>query len=84
MKYTVVTTSTADDQLARLWMQAPDRQAVSDAFNRIESLLKHDAHLQGRRHPNGWRVLTESPIVISFEVSEDDRLARVLSVGYRK
>jgi hypothetical protein len=83
MKYTVVTTSVADFQLADIWLKSPDRQGVADAFNRIESLLKHDAHLVGRVHPSGWRVLAEPPIVVSFRVSEDDRLVKILSVYYR-
>jgi hypothetical protein len=83
MKYTVVTTSVADIQLADLWLRGPDRQGIADAFNRIEAMLKHDAHLLGRMHPDGWRVLAEPPIVVTFRVSEDDRLAKILSVDYR-
>jgi hypothetical protein len=72
MKYTVVGSTLADDQLARLWLAAPDRQKVANAFDRIESLLKNDAHLAGRLHPSGWRVIAEPPIVVSFTVSEAD------------
>jgi hypothetical protein len=83
MKYTVVTTSVADYQLADLWLRAPARQCVAGAFDHFEAMLKHDAHLLGCLHPDGWRVLAEPPIVVSFRVSEDDRLARILSVDYR-
>jgi hypothetical protein len=81
MKYTVVGTALADDQLAELWLTAPDRQKVSAAFDRIASSLKNDAHVAGRLHPAGWRVIAEWPIVVSFTVSEDDRLVRILSVA---
>lgn len=83
MKFTVVATELADDQLARIWLQAPDRQQVADACNRIESLLKNDPHLAGRLHPGGWRVIAEPPVIVSFRVSEDDRLVKILSVAYR-
>jgi len=83
MKYTVVTVPVADHQLADIWLRAPDRQKVADAFNRIESMLKLDAYLQGREHPGGWRVIAEPPLVASFRVSEDDRLVKILSVAYR-
>ena len=83
MKYTVVTSSLADDQLADLWLKASDRQKVADAFNHIEAMLKHDPHRLGRLHPSGWRVLAEPPIIVSFVVSEDDRLAKIPSVDYR-
>jgi hypothetical protein len=83
MKYTVVTTSIADDQLAKLWLRAADRQSVADAYDCIEAMLKHDPHLLGRAHPGGWRVLDEPPIVVTFRVVEEDRLARILSVHFR-
>jgi hypothetical protein len=83
MKYTVVNAPVADHQLANIWLQAPDRLKIADAFNRIESVLKRDAHLQGREHPGGWRVIAEPPLIVSFRVSEDDRLVRILSVAYR-
>jgi len=82
MKYTVVGTTLADDQLARLWLTASDRQKVSDAFDRVESALKNDAHIAGRLHPGGWRVIAEAPIIVSFTVSQQDRLVTILSVAY--
>jgi len=83
MKYTVASTAVADYQLADIWLEVSNRQQVSDAFDRIEASLKHDAHLQGCEHPDGWRVLAVSPIVIAFRVSEADRLVTILSVQYR-
>jgi hypothetical protein len=83
MKYTVVNAPVADEQLADIWIEAKDRQGVADAFNRIESSLRHDAQLQGREHPNGWRVLIVPPLAVTFRVSEDDRLVRIMSVAYR-
>jgi len=83
MKYTVVNAPVADHQLADIWLKATDRQGVADAFNRIESSLKHDAHLQGRRHPSGWRVIVLPPLVVTFRVSEDDGLVTILSVAHR-
>ena len=83
MKYTVVNAPVADDQLAAIWLKAANRQGVADAFNRIESSLKNDAHLQGQQHPNGWRVITLAPLAVAFRVSEKDRLVKILSVALR-
>src|SRR5438045_2852927 len=47
MKFTVVNAPIADQQLADIWLKATDRQAVADAFDRIESSLKNDPQLQG-------------------------------------
>lgn len=83
MKYTVVTTPVADHQLAEIWMSAADRQLVANTFDRIETMLKCDAHLQGRFHPDGWRVLSLPPLAVTFRVSEEDRLAKILAVYTR-
>jgi hypothetical protein len=83
MKYTVVNAPVADEQLADIWVNAARRQDVADAFNCIESSLKHDAHLQGREHPNGWRVLIVPPLAVTFRVSVEDRLVKILSVADR-
>jgi hypothetical protein len=83
MKFTVAMSPVAEHQLALIWLQAEDRERVSQAFHRIEALLKTDAHRLGRLHPSGWRVLTLMPIVVTFKVSEDDRLVTIMSVFYR-
>jgi hypothetical protein len=83
MKYTVVTTPVADHQLAEIWLSAPNRQHVADAFDHIEALLKHDALVLGREHPDGWRALVCPPLAVTFRVSEDDRLVSILSVFLR-
>jgi hypothetical protein len=83
MKFTVVNAPVADLQLADIWLKAADRQGVADAFNRIEASLKFDAHLKGRQHASGWRVVVLPPLAITFPVSEADRLVRILSVSYR-
>jgi hypothetical protein len=83
MKFTVATSPVAEYQLALIWLQARDRERVSQAFNRIESLLKTNAHRLGRLHPSGWRVITLMPLAVTFKASEDDRLVTIMSVFYR-
>jgi len=83
MKYTVVYTPLADLQLADIWMHCSDRQAVTEASHEIDRHLSRDADQIGKPDANGWRVLIEAPLVVSFRVSPDDRLVSVLSVRYR-
>jgi hypothetical protein len=83
MKYTVVTTPVADHQLAEIWLAVENRQDVADAFNHIESVLRHDARLQGREHPSGWRAIVRRPLAVTFRVSEDDCLVTIMSVFHR-
>ena len=69
----------ARDELARLWNQGLDRQAIADAANSIDRELGIDPEQKGR--PFGSkRFFRAPPLVVAFEVIADDRLARVLQV----
>jgi hypothetical protein len=47
MSYTVAWKPSAEQDLASLWTSASDRQAVTDAANRIDALLRVDPNTQG-------------------------------------
>ena len=83
MKFTVVKSPIAEHQLAKIWVQASDRASVSQAFDRIATLLKPDPKSLGRLHPGGWRVVTLGPLAVTFQVSADDRMVKVMSVFFR-
>jgi len=83
MKYTVVTSSVADHQLAEIWLKAADRQSIADAFDRVECSLKNDPHLQGQAHPSGWRLISAPPLTVAYRISEADRLVKILSLDVR-
>jgi len=80
MKYTVVYSPFADYQLADLWLRAANQQEVADAANRLEMLLRHDPDQLGKHRPSGWRVLVFPPLIVTFDVSPDDRKVTVLSI----
>lgn len=80
MKYTVVYSFFAEYQLADLWLRAAYQQQVTDASNWLEALLRHDPERLGKLQPNGWRVLVLRPLIVTFDVSPDDRKVTVLSV----
>ena len=67
-------------KLADIWIKASDRQAVTDAVDAIDRLLSLDAMKLGRPVGDGLRVLLKRPIEVLFEVSVDDRIARVIAV----
>ncbi len=63
----------------KLWMQATDRQAVTDSTNRIDDELKVDADQKGV--PFGmFYVYYDDPLAVLYEVVPDDALVRVLDV----
>ena len=79
MRYTVVWTRMATNHLANLWMAAPDRQAVTDAADRLEVALRKDP-ISNATSLGRFYVRTDDPIAVLFEFLPDDCMVRVLSV----
>jgi plasmid stabilization system protein ParE len=82
MKWTVVWQPLAEQKLAAAWTGADDRQAVTAAAHMIDTLLQADPESAGESRSGSERVLIVPPLTVAFEVSEPDRLVRVLSVHY--
>ena len=82
MNYAVAYKPSAEQELARLWTVAADRNAVTAAANRIDVLLGTDPHNQGESRADGTRILFERPLAVRFEVSEQDRYVDVLQVWW--
>jgi len=70
MKYTVTYSEFAERQLADIWMDASDRQAVSDASNDVDRSLGQKADQIGKPNEDGWRGLVVPPLAVTFKVSE--------------
>jgi len=79
-RYTVVWVQSAQDELAELWLSAPNRNAVTTAAHAIDEKLGEDAADKGSELSEGLRSLFEPPLKVIFTVSEDDRVAEVLRV----
>ena len=77
-RYTVVWHQEALDELARLWIDAPDRAAITLAASAIDRHLAADASEKGTAVPNHLRQLTIPPLRVLFAVSESDRRVRIL------
>ena len=80
MRYTVLWSPDAENDLAAIWQAANDRSSVTAAGNQIDALLRQDTHLQGESRYGRLRILFIPPLAIDFEVIHDDRIARVLTV----
>ena len=79
-RYTVSWRPEIKADLADIWINAPDKPAVTAAANRIDELLARDANSKGVEVHEGLRALVVHPLVIHFTASEADRLATVWSV----
>jgi len=79
MRYTVVVEKSAENQLARLWASAADRQAVADAFDRIERELADDAQTKGTPL-SIFRRYSETPLEVLYHVDPGDCMVRISQV----
>lgn len=81
MKYTVVFTELADDELAAAWVQSTNRKAVTDIANQLEALLSRDPLNAGESRDTSLnRIIWGDPIGMTFEVIPDDYNVIVHSV----
>jgi plasmid stabilization system protein ParE len=71
MRFTVIWSLIAEDQLAELWLNAADRNAVSAAQHQIDQLLRIDPDTQGSPY-FGDRVLIVSPLRAVFSINVMD------------
>lgn len=80
MKFTVTWMRAALDELAGIWNTAEDRRAVSAASYEIDRLLGSSPKLQGESRSGNVRIMFVPPLGVDYEVLEQDRLVRVLTV----
>ena len=80
MTFTVVWRPEAERALASIWNDAADRQAVTDAADAIDALLRTDPLEVGESRVVNTRILTVSPLSAYYDVREDDRLVAVWAV----
>ena len=80
MTFTVVWRPEAERALADLWAAANDRQAVADAANAIDILLRAEPSQVGESRVVNIRILTVFPLSVYYDVHEADRLVAVWAV----
>ena len=79
MRYTVVWLAFTEATLAKLWIRATDRQAVSDAADRIDVALSRDPETKGTPLGNFF-VREDDPLSVLYQVDPGDRMVRVIGV----
>jgi len=79
-RYTVVWVQSAQNELADIWLNATDRNAVTVATQLIDQELSENAPTKGNDLSEGLRSLFAPPIKVIFTVRKEDRLTEVLLV----
>jgi len=80
--YTVVWVESAVLKLADAWTQADsaDRTANTAAAHRVDEKLRLDPVEAGESRDDKRRIYVDLPLVVVYELTEDDRLVTVLDV----
>lgn len=71
----------AVNQLAAIWTNATDQNAVTVASYRIEQALRRDPLNEGEDRPNNRRVIFDAPLVVLYRVNTATNVVTVLGVG---
>jgi hypothetical protein len=79
-RYTVTATRKAENDLASVWLRAPDREAITLAADRIDRILREDALNKGCSATHGLRQLIVAPLIADFSVEEDDRRVTIWAI----
>jgi len=78
--FTVTWRRTADARLAQLWLDAPDKNAVTAAANEIDERLRIDPHRCGLKFSDQLYEWVHPPLVVLYRISEPDCLVEVMDV----
>jgi plasmid stabilization system protein ParE len=81
MSYAVDWSQRAQDELADLWTNATDRNAVTAAADEVERLLSRDPLGQGESRSGNRRILFEPPLSVLYRVDPKRRTVTVITVG---
>jgi hypothetical protein len=79
MPFTVTWRPSAIDELARIWNGSSEQQAVADAADAIDQILRLSPERAGVDW-GGQRYMEVKPLAVVFEISPDDWLVRVLEI----
>ena len=83
MTWTVVWDADALNQLTRLWMRGPDRQAITESQDRVDRELRIDADRKGAKF-GPFRIFEGDPVSVLYRVDPGDCMVRVAQVRRNK
>ena len=80
MTFTVIWRPSAEQKLAEIWTTADDRQAITDAADAIDLMLRTSPAEVGESRVANVRILTVTPLSVYYDVRQNDRLVAVWAV----
>jgi plasmid stabilization system protein ParE len=79
-RFTVVWAPRAESQLAMLWVDGDDREAIAATVDEFDRALSRNPSVVGESREDGYRIEVCGPLAFIFNVSEPDRKVTVLRV----
>lgn len=83
-QYKVGLTREAEDSLAEIWVQAADRQAVTEAETAIHAMLRSNPVEQRRLVAEGLFKIVCAPLAAYYSVDEERRHVEIERFGRLK
>jgi hypothetical protein len=80
MNFTVFWSEEAESRLAYEWLISTDRHRLSTAADRVDVVLRRDAHIVGESRSENRRIVHEPPLGIVFSVDLENRKVLVLDL----
>jgi plasmid stabilization system protein ParE len=80
MKYDVIWLPDAEQELAEVWLNAPNRNLVSQAAFGIDLSIEADPNNVGESRPNERRIFFVPPLGIIYRVLESPQRVEVIHV----
>ena len=80
MNFIIVWSDAAIQDLARIWLQVSNRNAITRASNQIDQVLSQNPQYVGESRAGNERVFFEDPLGVRFEVVIDDMIVTVGAV----
>jgi hypothetical protein len=80
MKYTVIWADSTQAELANMWLDAKNKQAVTKASDEIDRLLAIQSHDVVLKFPQQPQLMSLGCLAVVYEVSSKDCLVKVLGV----
>jgi plasmid stabilization system protein ParE len=77
MTFTVVWRPTAERSLTEIWLDAADGQAIANAADTIDALLRSSPLSVGEPGDGGARLLYVAPLAVYYDVHPEDMLVAV-------
>ena len=82
-RYAVRWLEDAENELADIWLNAPDRRAITTAQAAVDRLLAASPMSQGIELAEGLRRLTVAPLTVFYSIRQAERLVEVAKVTWR-